>query len=111
MLEQSQEAVQRLQAQVSMLRQTAQDLSSESAAELEARTEQLREEGAATLDQVRSQMETVLYETVAAHEQSKVKLADARAPNPKATLTLDPHPHPGPNATTRRWTSRTHAPS
>ena len=96
-LRESQEGVQRLQAQVRILRETTQALSEEMSVatqrQLAEHSERLNAESAAALEEavgvVRSQMEATLYAAVAAHERSRVELAGARAALAERDATLD----------------------
>ena len=96
-LRESQEGVQRLQAQVRILRETTQALSEEMSVatqrQLAEHSERLNAESAAALEEavgvVRSQMEATLYAAVAAHERSQVELAGARAALAERDATLD----------------------
>eukprot|EP00900_Chrysochromulina_parva_P000470 jgi/Chrpa1/10423/Chrysochromulina_OHIO_Genome00020627-RA len=96
-LRESQEGVQRLQAQVRILRETTQALSEEMSVatqrQLAEHSERLNAESAAALEEaigvVRSQMESTLYAAVAAHERSRVELAGVRATLAERDATLN----------------------
>ena len=96
-LRESQEGVQRLQAQVRILRETTQALSEEMSVatqrQLAEHSERLNAESAAALEEaigvVRSQMESTLYAAVAAHERSRVELAGVRAALAERDATLN----------------------
>jgi hypothetical protein len=96
-LRESQEGVQRLQAQVRILRETTQALSEEMSVatqrQLSEHSERLNAESAAALEEaigvVRTQMESTLYAAVAAHERSRVELAGARAALAERDATLN----------------------